>query len=84
MAREKRTLPAAVVGGAKERHRRALRSQYDPKAPVPQGLVAKPAIPKIKHHSYFEFVENKEKKKKLEFQVQSDGSKSRLRFTHPI
>ncbi|KAF4467290.1 hypothetical protein FALBO_5825 [Fusarium albosuccineum] len=69
MGREKRSLPAAVAGGPKERHRRAQRSQYDPTAPVPPGFVAKPAIPKTKHHSYFEFVENKDKKKKLEFQI---------------
>ncbi|KAF5027774.1 hypothetical protein F66182_104 [Fusarium sp. NRRL 66182] len=70
MGREKRNLPAAVAGGPKERHRRAQRSQYDPTAPVPAGFVAKPALPKTtKHHSYFEFVENKDKKKKLEFQI---------------
>lgn len=56
----------------KERHKRAQRSQYDPNAPVPEGFVAKPAIPKSKHQSYFEFVENKEKKKKLEHKVPSD------------
>ncbi|CAM1510454.1 Fc.00g007890.m01.CDS01 [Cosmosporella sp. VM-42] len=71
MGRENRKLPASMVGGPKERHKRALRSQYDPTAPVPEGLVAKPAIPKSKHHSYFEFVENKDKKKKLEYQVTS-------------
>ncbi|KAM0349816.1 hypothetical protein ACHAPU_003650 [Fusarium lateritium] len=70
MGREKRNLPAAVAGGPKERHKRAQRSQYDHTAPVPSGFVAKPAIPKTtKHHSYFEFVENKDKKKKLEFQI---------------
>ncbi|KAI8419364.1 hypothetical protein FOFC_01945 [Fusarium oxysporum] len=70
MGREKRNLPAAVAGGPKERHRRAQRSQYDHTAPVPPGFVAKPALPKTtKHHSYFEFVENKDKKKKLEFQI---------------
>jgi hypothetical protein len=75
MGREKRTLPSAVAGGPKEKHRRALRSQYDPHAPVPAGLVAKPTAPKTKYQSYFEFVENKEKKKKkLEFQV--TGKKS--------
>jgi hypothetical protein len=31
--------------------------------------VAKPSLPKPKHQSYFELVENKEKKKKLEYQV---------------
>lgn len=41
---------------------------------MPKGLVAKPVFqqPKSKHHSYFEFVENKEKKKKLEFEVEED------------
>jgi hypothetical protein len=69
MGREKRNLPTVAAGGPKERHRRAQRSQYDPKAPVPEGFVAKPAVPKSKHHSYLEFVENTEKKKKLEFKV---------------
>ncbi|KAF7547931.1 hypothetical protein G7Z17_g7388 [Cylindrodendrum hubeiense] len=69
MGRERRNLPAAVAGGPKERHKRAQRSQYDRKAPVPEGFVAKPAAPKTKHHSYFEFVENKDKKKKLEYQI---------------
>ncbi|KAG5952983.1 hypothetical protein E4U53_007268 [Claviceps sorghi] len=58
------------TAGAKERHKRAQRAQFDPLAPVPEGLVAKPSVPKFKHHTYFEFVENKEKKKKLEVQVQ--------------
>ncbi|KAI9170945.1 hypothetical protein HJFPF1_00424 [Paramyrothecium foliicola] len=74
MGREKRILPAAVVGGPKERHRRAQRSQYDPTAPVPEGFVAKPTAPKTKYQSYFEFVENTDKKKKLEFQVTSKKS----------
>ncbi|KAF4450723.1 hypothetical protein F53441_6166 [Fusarium austroafricanum] len=70
MGREKRNLPAAVAGGPKERHKRAQRSQFDHTAPVPPGFVAKPALPKAtKHHSYFEFVENKDKKKKLEFEI---------------
>lgn len=69
MGREKRKLPAAVTGGPKERHKRGQRSQYDPTAPVPEGFVAKPDLPRLKHHSYFEFVENKNKKKKLEFKV---------------
>ncbi|KAI5458119.1 hypothetical protein BGZ63DRAFT_363689 [Mariannaea sp. PMI_226] len=69
MGREKRNLLAGQAGGPKERHKRSQRSQYDPKAPVPEGFVAKPVIPKSKHLSYFEFVENKEKKKKLEFKI---------------
>ncbi|KFH44688.1 hypothetical protein ACRE_045580 [Hapsidospora chrysogenum ATCC 11550] len=71
MGREKKKKPQAIVGGPKERHRRIPKSQFDPKAPMPTGFVAKPALPqsKSKHHTYFEFVENKNKKKKLEFQV---------------
>lgn len=39
--------------------------------PAPEHLVAKLDLPKhsSKYQSYFEFAENKEKKKKLEFQV---------------
>jgi hypothetical protein len=71
MGREKRNMQSNASSGPKERHRRNQRSQWDPKAPMPQGFVAKPTIPKTKskHHSYFEFVENEDKKKKLEFQV---------------
>ncbi|KND94519.1 hypothetical protein TOPH_00850 [Tolypocladium ophioglossoides CBS 100239] len=72
MGTTKRKLPAAVAGGPQERHKRAQRPQHGPLAPVPLpgGLVARPAlpIPKSKHHSYFEFVENKDKKKKLNFE----------------
>ncbi|KAG6040594.1 hypothetical protein E4U41_007788 [Claviceps citrina] len=70
MGREKRKpiLPAGA-SGAKERHKRVQRAQFDSLAPIPEGLVAKPSVPKSKHHTYFEFVENKEKKKKLEVQV---------------
>lgn len=64
-------MQSAASSGPKERHRRTQRSQWDPKAPMPQGFVAKPTVPKTKskHHSYFELVENEDKKKKLEFQV---------------
>jgi hypothetical protein len=57
---------------AKESHKRDRKGVlHDWSGPVPQGLVAKPHIAqrKSKHKSYFEFVENKEKKKKLEYQV---------------
>lgn len=71
MGKGKRKAPSAAgAGGPKERRRRAQRSRLDPLAPVPEGLVAKPAVPRSKHQTYFEFVENKEKKKKLEFQVE--------------
>ncbi|KAF4505811.1 hypothetical protein G6O67_007723 [Ophiocordyceps sinensis] len=68
MGTKKRKLPAAAKGVARERRmraRRPLNGSWDP-----ESLVARPSIPKpqTKHHSYFEFVENKEKKKKLHFQ----------------
>ncbi|KAK5997804.1 hypothetical protein PT974_00166 [Cladobotryum mycophilum] len=69
MGRPRRNLPSVVASGPKERHKKAQRSQYDRQAPVPPGFVAKPPMPKSKHHSYFEFVENKDKKKKLEFEI---------------
>ncbi|KAB8290673.1 hypothetical protein EYC80_008314 [Monilinia laxa] len=44
--------------------------------PAPDHLIAKLDLPKhsSKYQSYFEFAENKEKKKKLEFQVTNDPS----------
>lgn len=84
MGREKKTLPQAVAGGPKERHRRNPKSNYDPKAPMPVGFEAKPMLPKTKskHHSYLEFVENTNKKKKLEFQVAADCT-ARLEVNSP-
>ena len=41
----------------------------DPRPPAQQPLVARIAPPKTTLPSYFEFVENKDKKKKLEFKV---------------
>lgn len=69
MVREQRGLPAAVVGGPKERHMRQNRPQFDSSAFLPEDLLAKPSAPKSKHHTYFEFVTNENKKKKLEYQV---------------
>lgn len=73
MGREKKDGPGAPSGHhAKDRHRRDRKGVlHDWTGPMPRGLVARPQIaqPKTKHHSYFEFVENKDKKKKLEFQV---------------
>lgn len=75
MGKDKKHPPHTVAGGPKERHRRIPKAQFDPKAPMPTGFEAKPMMPrsKSKHHSYFEFVENTEKKKKLEFQVVTDS-----------
>lgn len=43
-------------------------------APLPSGLKAKPDRPQCssKHRSWFEFIENKDKKKKLEIEVMTD------------
>ena len=43
-------------------------------APLPAGLKAKPDRPQCssKHKSWFEFIENKDKKKKLEIEVMTD------------
>jgi hypothetical protein len=55
---------------AKDRHRKDRRGHsIDWSQPLPAGLVARREEPKSKHHSYFEFVENTDKKKKLEFEV---------------
>jgi hypothetical protein len=69
MGKDKKSGQAGVT--AKEKHRRAGReaAKIDRSLPLPAGLIAKRAIPKSKHQSYFEFVENKDKKKKLEFEV---------------
>ncbi|OAA71270.1 hypothetical protein ISF_01821 [Cordyceps fumosorosea ARSEF 2679] len=69
MVREQRGLPAAVVGGPKERHMRQSRPQFDCSAPVPENFAARPLVPKSKHHTYFEFVANENKKKKLEYET---------------
>jgi hypothetical protein len=66
---------ATGQGPAKERHKRSTRPQYGPDARVVETLVGRLSPPKTssKHHSYFEFVENKDKKKKkLEYKVSSD------------
>lgn len=72
MGNNKRKPPAAVAGGPKERHKRAQRHANGSLSPQPPpGLDAKRPLPKPrdKHYSYFEFVENKDKKKKLECAV---------------
>ncbi|KAL6864446.1 hypothetical protein J3F83DRAFT_741791 [Trichoderma novae-zelandiae] len=75
MARTRRGLVPGAASGPKERHRRSQRSQYhDPYSPPRDRFVAKPPLPKSKHHSYFELVENKEKKKKLEYQITTEST----------
>ncbi|PTB40045.1 uncharacterized protein TrAFT101_004910 [Trichoderma asperellum] len=73
MGRGRRGLVPAAASGPKERHKRSQRSQYHhPYSPPPDTFKAKPSLPKSKHHSYFELVENKEKKKKLEYQITTE------------
>ncbi|PTB63802.1 hypothetical protein BBK36DRAFT_1125735 [Trichoderma citrinoviride] len=75
MGRTRRALVPGAASGPKERHRRSQRAQYrDPLSPPRDRFVAKPPIPKSKHHSYFELVENKEKKKKLEYQITTEST----------
>ncbi|OAA67241.1 hypothetical protein SPI_01817 [Niveomyces insectorum RCEF 264] len=74
MGREKKHAGRVVGPGghAKERHKKTLRSKTwgFPTLP-PTVLNARPVVPnlKSKHHSYYELVENKDKKKKLEFKT---------------
>jgi hypothetical protein len=77
MGREKKGGPG-VGSSAKDRHRRKG-NVIDWTAPLPPGLNARPEKPKLssKHKSYLEWVENKNKKKKLEFEVMG-GSRHRL------
>ena len=74
MGREKRTTGHGAARGdhAKVRHQRDRKGNImDWTAPLPPGLVAKPDRPQCssKHKSWFEFIENKDKKKKLEIEV---------------
>ncbi|KAK3943501.1 hypothetical protein QBC46DRAFT_377262 [Diplogelasinospora grovesii] len=78
MGREKKTGPGAATGShAKERHKRGRRGNViDWTAPLPPGLVARPDRPQpsSKHQSWFEFIENKDKKKKLELKITEDSN----------
>lgn len=81
MAREKtkRTAIADAAGrrpAAAQRHKKT-RKFHDagarPPRPPPPHLVGKPVQQKLKYgNSYWEFQENKEKKKKLEFSISND------------
>ncbi|OHF00378.1 hypothetical protein CORC01_04359 [Colletotrichum orchidophilum] len=73
MGREKKTHPGPGTT-AKDRHKKAgkVGKAIDRSAPLPPGLVAaKPVnvVNNSKHQSYFEFIENKDKKKPLLFQI---------------
>ena len=80
MMNRKEKRAAEAPGSSKERKNKSQRSQYDSTAPVPEGFVAGRPIPKSKHHTYFEIVENHAKKKKLESQVEFISLPSVKRF----
>jgi len=77
MGKEKKSGQGTTHGArpgvhAKERFRKNARD-LDWTVPAPPGLQARPEVPNVrsKHQSYYEIVENKDKKKKLEYQVGS-------------
>ncbi|KAH8678055.1 hypothetical protein BX600DRAFT_507035 [Xylariales sp. PMI_506] len=71
MGREKRKAPVPPVGKqAKYRHDKFARMQQADQR-IWSQLNALKEPPKLKHKSYFEIAENADKKKKLEFQVDS-------------
>jgi hypothetical protein len=55
--------PAAV-----QKHKKRARFR-DHEHAIPAGLVARPAIPKSKHKTIYEWAENTDKKKKLEIEA---------------
>ncbi|KIN05556.1 hypothetical protein OIDMADRAFT_153816 [Oidiodendron maius Zn] len=74
-AREERK----IARSAKKEHKKRDRKAYTADmwaVPAPSHLVARLEIPKhkSKYHSYFEFAENTEKKKRLEFKVTDDSN----------
>ncbi|KAI9738490.1 MAG: hypothetical protein M1818_005387 [Claussenomyces sp. TS43310] len=69
MTRRKAAAAASVKAIQKRREKRKGRTDWTRKIAAPGNLVAKPVIPKSKHHSYFEFAENTDKKKKIEFLI---------------
>jgi hypothetical protein len=75
-AREERKIArmAKMTAGPKKEHRKRDKKVYTADmwaVPAPSHLVARLEVPKhkSKYHSYFEFAENTEKKKRLEFKV---------------
>ncbi|KAK0376819.1 hypothetical protein CLIM01_05825 [Colletotrichum limetticola] len=73
MGREKKPHPGPGTT-AKDRHRKAgkINKAIDRSQPLPPGLVAAKPVTVVnnsKHQSYFEFIENKDKKKPLLFQI---------------
>jgi len=78
-SRRKKAGPGPVAANyAKERHNRSRRA-IDWTAPPAPGLVARPDKPQVnsKYKSYLEFIENPEKKKKLEVSVSRGHHRAR-------
>jgi len=73
MARERKNKHGPAAGDhAKQRHKRDRKGNpVDWRAPLPPGINALPEKPsiKLKHTTYYEVVDNKDKKKKLEMEV---------------
>ncbi|KAG8413498.1 hypothetical protein J3459_015381 [Metarhizium acridum] len=85
MGREKRKVkPPIRASGFKDKRRRNQRFQSDhlAPAPAPPGVLAKPTLPKSRHHTYFEFVENTDKKEKI-LQVKVEMSQCQLSKLYP-
>lgn len=84
---EKTRKRAAGGGDGRDRPRKAPKPVFDRTIQPPAGLVAKnpPPQPKLKHQAYFEFVENTNKKKQLDYQVDPNSLAERLcRAIDPI
>jgi len=59
-----------IINKAEQKRReKAARTAAEWHIPPPSNLVAQIQRPKSKYHSYFEFAENTDKKKKLEYEV---------------
>ncbi|KAK3372830.1 hypothetical protein B0T24DRAFT_526941 [Lasiosphaeria ovina] len=76
MGRDNSAGPGPARGNhAKDRHKKDRRGNLiDWNAPMPEGLVARRDNPKLtsKHRSYFEFIENTNKKKPIDLKVTND------------
>ncbi|ORY64372.1 uncharacterized protein BCR38DRAFT_213068 [Pseudomassariella vexata] len=80
MTKEKRKGHLAPIGKtARTRHDKFARAQmHDPRVWRQLNPMKEP--PKVKHKSYFEAVENEDKKKKLEYQITSNRSEVGFEF----
>jgi len=79
MEKGKKKKPAAA-GDARDKLKKAHKPSYDRTKPPLPVLVAKdpPPQPKLKHQTYFELVENTDRKKQLEFKVSNNCRTKKL------